>query len=171
MPNDITSTLGFIEETYKKYATTKMPYTYNFFDEQFAKAYKSDRQLGILINVFSFLAVIIACLGLYGLAVHSTSQRLKEVGIRKVMGANIFQLTLMLNKRFFLIAVIAFALASPIAYYFMEQWLLSFAYHVEIRWVAFGAGLIALVMIAVGTVSTQTIRAAMANPIIVLRNE
>jgi putative ABC transport system permease protein len=170
-PENISSTLAYIEENYKKLATTKMPYAISFFDEDFGKVYKADRQLGTLIYLFSIVAVLIACLGLYGLTTHTVNIRLKEIGIRKVLGAEIGQLTFMLARKFMVLIVIAFILASPVAYFFMNQWLRNFVYHTDINLFSFVIAILALLVVALATVSGQVWKAAVSKPTEVLRNE
>ncbi len=170
-PNNIPATLSYIEENYKKLATTKFPFAVSFFDEDFAKVYKSDRQLGKLINLFSGVAVIIACLGLYGLSIHTVAQRLKEIGIRKILGAGVGQITFMLSRKFLILVLIAFCLAAPLAYYVMDQWLQSFAYHVTLGIWTFLLTAAAMIFISLATVGSQTWSAAITNPVDVLRSE
>jgi putative ABC transport system permease protein len=170
-PTDIPATLSYIEESYKKLATTKLPFQISFFDEDFGKVYKTDRQLGKLINIFSVIAIVIACLGLYGLAVHTTNQRLKEIGIRKIMGASFAQISYMLSRKFVILVMLAFIIATPVAYYVMHEWLQTFAYHVTLEVSAFVITAVMMVLIALLTVGSQTWRAATSNPTEVLRGE
>lgn len=170
-PRDIAGTLSFIEETYKNLSTTKIPYSISFFDEEFGRAYKSDQQLGILINVFSAIAALVACLGLYGLSVHNVSLKLKEVSIRKIHGASLQQLVVLLGRKFIALVVVAFLIAAPVSYYFMNEWLAGFAYHIAIEPLSFILTVIVMVLIAVVTVGSQTWRAATVNPTVILRGE
>ena len=170
-PENIASTLAFIEENYRKLATTKMPYTVSFFDEDFGKVYKADRQLGTLIYLFSIVAIIIACLGLYGLTLHTVNIRLKEIVIRKILGAEHRQLVTLLAQKFFLLILISFAIASPVAYYFMKQWLQNFAYHTDISLVSFAMAILAMTMIAMATVGGQVWKAVLTKPTEGLRSE
>lgn len=170
-PDDIPSVLEHVEANYKKLATTKLPYTYNFFDEQFGRAYRSDRQLGVLTSIFSVVAVLIACLGLYGLSLDAVTLRLKEVGIRKVFGASLIQITRLLSSRFIILIFVAFILAMPVAYYIMDQWLTGFAYHIEIPLWVFPLTVFIMLAIAIMTVGMHTWRAARTNPAVTLRNE
>lgn len=170
-PEKIPDVLTYLESNYKKLATTKMPYTYHFFDEQFGSAYRSDRQLGVLTSIFCIVAVVIACLGLYGLSLDAVTQRLKEVGIRKVFGASLVQITRLLSQRFLSLILVSFALALPLAYYVMSQWLTQFTYHIDIPVWVFPVTAIAMLLIAILTVGLHTLKAARTNPAIVLRNE
>lgn len=164
-------TLSFIEDTYKKLATTKLPYTFSFFDVQYNDMYKTEHQLGKLITLFSVIAIVIAGLGLYGLSTHVISQRLKEVGVRKILGAKLWQLAFMLSAKFAVLVLIAFFIAAPIAYYIMDQWLMGFAYHAEIGAGTFLVTLISVTIFSMTIVGSQTWRAAGTNPVEVLRNE
>jgi putative ABC transport system permease protein len=170
-PENLPATLAYIEESYKKLATTKMPYTITFFDEDFGKTYKADQQLGMLIYIFSIVAVLIACLGLYGLTTHTVNIRLKEIGIRKVLGAEIGQLTFMLARKFIGLIVLAFVFASPVSWFFMNQWLQNFVYHTNISLYSFVGSILTLLVIALATVSTQVWKAAVSKPTEILRNE
>jgi putative ABC transport system permease protein len=170
-PQNINSTLSFIEENYKKLATTKMPYAISFFDDDFGNVYKADRQLGTLIYIFSVVAVIIACLGLYGLTMHTVNLRLKEIGIRKIMGAENSQLITILSRKFLVLILIAFMIASPIAYYFMNEWLQKFAYHTDINFVSFGVAIVTMIAISFATVGWQVWKAVLTRPTEVLRSE
>jgi putative ABC transport system permease protein len=167
----IPDVLTYLESNYKKLATTKMPYSYNFFDEQFGSDYRSDRQLGTLISLFCLVAVLIACLGLYGLSLDAVTLRLKEVGIRKVFGASLVQITTLLSRRFLSLIIAAFALALPIAWFVMNRWLSEFTYRIDIPLWVFPLSAFAMVFIALLTVGFHTLRAARTNPATVLRNE
>ena len=170
-PENIASTLSYIEENYKKLATGKMPYSISFFDEDFGKVYKADRQLGTLIYVFSIVAIIIACLGLYGLTLHTVNIRLKEIVIRKVLGAEHHQLVMILTQKFLVLILISFVIASPLAYYFMQSWLRNFAYHTEISVLSFVVAIVAMIGIAMTTVGVQVWKAALTRPTEGLRSE
>ncbi|MEL6942743.1 MAG: FtsX-like permease family protein, partial [Bacteroidota bacterium] len=153
--------------------TTKpgIPFRYTFLDERFAEMYESEQNMGITFSVFAMLAIFIACLGLFALAIFMIEQRKKEIGIRKVLGASISNIVLQLNKNFALLVLIASVIAIPLAWYLMNQWLQDFSYRMEMPWWIFAfAGLVAF-GIAFLTVSFQSIRAALANPIESLRNE
>jgi len=170
-PDDLPETLSYIEENYKKLATTKFPYSLSFFNEDFGNVYKADRQLGKLITLFSFVSVLVACIGLYGLSIHTVAQRLKEIGIRKILGAELGQITYMLSRKFVALVLIAFVVASPLAYFVMEQWLQTFAYHISFGPGTFVIAVVTMVLIALATVGSQTWRAAVTNPAEVLRRE
>ncbi len=147
------------------------PFEYNFLDEVFNSQYKADQQFGRVFGLFTFLAIAISCLGLFGLASYTNLQRTKEIGIRKVVGASLRNILVMLIKDFTQWVLLANLFAWPVAYYFMHSWLQSFAYRIEISiWVFVLSGLTAVV-IALATVSYQAIEAALANPVESLRYE
>ena len=170
-PENIASTLAYIEENYRKLATTKMPYSVSFFDEDFGKVYKADRQLGTLIYMFSMVAIVIACLGLYGLTMHTVNVRLREIGIRKILGAEHGQLVTILGRKFLILILISFAIATPVAYYFMDKWLQNFAYHTHISIFSFLIAIVSMTFIALATVGGQVWKAVLAKPTEVLRSE
>jgi ABC-type antimicrobial peptide transport system permease subunit len=147
------------------------PFEYKFVDEQFDKLFKTESLIGKLAGIFAVLAIIISCLGLFGLSSYTAERRTKEIGIRKVLGASVPGITTMLSKDFIRLVLISYVVAFPLAWFFMHQWLLDFEYRISISWMVFaGAGLIAL-LIALTTISFQAIRAAVANPIKSLRTE
>ena len=142
-----------------------------FLDESIEAFYESDNRLAAACKGFGFLAILISCLGLFGLATHATAQRVKEIGIRKVLGASVASIVSLLSREFLILVLIAFVVAAPIAYYFMEEWLKDFEYRMNTPWLAFPlAGLLALI-VAFLTVSFQSLKAAIANPIKALRSE
>ena len=140
-------------------------------DDDFNRQYKSERNLAGVITIFSVLTILVACLGLFGLTAYVTSQRKKEIGIRKVLGANVTGIVSMISSGFVKLVLIAMLLATPVAWFIMNKWLQDFAHRIEINaWVFVLAG-IAAVSIALLTVSFQAIRAALANPVKSLRTE
>lgn len=142
-----------------------------FFDESIAKFYESEQRAATLLRFATFIAISISCIGLLGLAAFSVARRTREIGIRKVLGATVTHIVALLSKDFLLLVLIAVLLATPVAWYFAQKWLSQFAYHIELQWWIFlSAGLIA-VGIALLTVSFQSIKAALANPVKSLRNE
>ncbi|HSU27959.1 MAG TPA: ABC transporter permease [Chitinophagaceae bacterium] len=147
------------------------PFAYSFFDETFGKMYNAESRLAILIRIFTFLAVFIACLGLFGLAAYTINQRAKEIGIRKIIGAGTARIIALLSKDFLLLVLIASVIAFPIAWWAMNIWLREFAYRINISgWVFVIAGAMALA-IAMIAISFQAIKAAIANPVKSLRAE
>ena len=146
-------------------------FDYYFLDEQFNQQYKNDQLFGKAFGIFAGFAIFIACLGLLGLPLFATAQRTKEIGVRKVLGASSTNIVLLLSKDFIGLVLIAFVIASPVAYFIMHQWLEDFAYRINIEWWVFAmAGLLA-VLIALSTISIQALRAARANPVKSLRTE
>lgn len=167
---NIKKSLQFIERTFRK-ANPAAPFEYRFVDEILAEYYESEENLSAIINSFTFLAILIACLGLLGLISFTVEQKTKEIGIRKVLGATISSVVVILSQEFAKLVMIANLIAWPIAYLVINQWLRGFAYHTDINPAIFiSAGVLALA-IALLTVSLQTIRAAFANPVEALRYE
>lgn len=163
-------TIAAIESKWKAVMPNR-PFSYFFLDEYFDKQYRAEDRFGRLFLNFAILAIFISCLGLLGLASYSTIQRTKEIGIRKVMGANVSNIVNLLSTDFLKLVLIAFIIASPIAWFGMYKWLQNFAYRSQFTWWIFlAAGLLA-VMIAFVTISFQAIKAAVANPVKSLRTE
>lgn len=159
-----------LEAQWKK-LTPDQPFSYRFMDNSFNSMYEAEQKIGNIAMIFALLAIFISCLGLFGLASFTAEQRTKEIGIRKVLGANTPQIVQLLSKDFLRLVFIALLIAIPIAWYGMQQWLQDFAYRIEISgWVFVAAGL-AAILIAVLSVSFQSIRAALANPVESLRAE
>jgi putative ABC transport system permease protein len=147
------------------------PFEYSFLDDNIQKLYKEDRRTSKIITTFALIAMIICSLGLYGLSSYMAERRFKEIGIRKVMGASVRQIVAMMSAEFVKLVLIAFVFAVPIAWYGMGKWLQGFAYRIEINWLVFGlAGIIALA-IALVTVSFESIKSAMGDPVKSLRSE
>ncbi|MBB6127607.1 ABC transporter permease [Mucilaginibacter lappiensis] len=168
--NNINMAINTIREAWHK-AQPEKPFGYAFLDERFQKLYNSEQQQGSLFTIFSFIAIFIACLGLFGLSAFTITQRVKEIGVRKVLGASIPQIVTELSKDFLKLVLIASVIALPIAWYTMSKWLLDFAFRISIQWWVFVmAGVIAIV-IAFVTISFQSIKAATANPVKSLRSE
>lgn len=162
--------LASLERVYNKF-NPEYPLTYRFLDDEYEQTYRSEIVIGTLANIFAIFAVVIACLGLFGLASFTAEQRRKEIGIRKVMGASVPGIVMLLSREFIVLVVGAYAVAAPIAYYVMTDWLQEFAFHTEISiGILAGAGILAVV-IAWLTVSYQSVRAASANPVVSLRAE
>jgi len=148
-----------------------LEFDYTFLDEHFAKLYRSDKQVSVVMSILAALAVFIACLGLFGLATFTAQRRTKEIGIRKVMGASVFQITSLLSRDFLKLVLISFLIAAPIAWIGMSKWLQDFAYRIQLNpWVFVIAGFAAL-LIALLTISFQSIRAAVGNPVKALRTD
>ena len=147
------------------------PFTYQFSDQEYTKLYKNEQLVGKLSNYFAFLAIFISCLGLFGLAMSTAEQKTKEIGVRKVLGASIPSIVGMLAANFLKPVIIAMCIGFPIAWYLMNYWLQDFAYKVELEWWIFAFAALIIVIIALITVSYQSIRAAMTNPVNSLRTE
>ncbi len=162
--------IAAVEKQYKKYGDGA-PFSYYFLDKTFEAKYQTDQQAGTLFNVFAGIAIFISCLGLFGLATYTAQVKVREIGIRKVLGASVTGIVQLITKDFLQLVLIAIVVASPIAWWAMNKWLQGFAYRIGINvWVFAVAGIIAIV-IALATVSFQAIRAAMRNPIKSLRTE
>lgn len=167
---DVTALIKNIETTWKSMAPD-MPFSYQFLDESFDNMYRAEQRVGKVALSFALLAIFIACLGLFGLAAYMAEQRTKEIGVRKVLGASVTSITALLSKDFVKLVCIASLIAFPVAWWAMSTWLRDFAYRVNISWWVFAlAGFIAL-LIAVLTVSSHAIKAALTNPVKSLRNE
>ncbi|MFB9840852.1 ABC transporter permease [Mucilaginibacter ginsenosidivorans] len=154
------------DQTYPDYV-----FEYRFLDEKIASFYKQESQLSQLYKIFAVIAIFLSCLGLYGLASFMAVQRIKEVGIRKVLGASAGNIVYLFSKEFIVLIAIAFAIATPIAWYYMHQWLQDYVYRINISWWLFAAGGLASILIALATISFQAVKAAMANPVKSLRSE
>jgi putative ABC transport system permease protein len=169
-PGDIYSRVALIEAKWKV-AANGMPFNYTFMDNDFNNLYHAEQQTGHLFITFAVFAILIACLGLFGLVTYAAEQRTKEIGIRKVLGARVGGIVALLSKDFTKLVLIAALIAFPVAWWFMHQYLQSFAYRTEISWWIFPVAGITALAIALFTVSFQTIRAALANPVESLRRE
>ena len=166
----VSENLKFIEETFKK-NFPNLPFNYEFVDEEYAKKFAAEERIASLAKVFTILAILISCLGLFGLASFVAEQRTKEIGVRKVLGATVANLWVLLSKDFLQLVIISLLIATPIAYYAMDQWIQKFTYRTDITWwIFFVAGLSALI-ITIATVSFQSIKAALSNPTKSLRTE
>ena len=162
--------LSWIEKVYRQFDKSN-PLEFSFLDQNFARQYAAEQKQSTLSLIFTILAISLAALGLFGLAAFAAQQRVKEIGIRKVLGASVGSIITMLSKDFIKLVLIAIAIATPIAWMVMHQWLQGFAYHISIHWWFFGlAGILAL-LITLATISVHAIRAALANPVNSLRNE
>lgn len=169
-PGELSGTVAMLQDAWEQLAP-EWPFQYQFVDERLQQVYQAELQTQQLVRVFTLLTVLISCLGLFGLATLTTERRVKEIGIRKVLGASVQQLVLLLSRDFTRWVVLAFIVACPLAYFAVRFWLQNFAERVSIAWWVFGlSGLLAIV-IAWLTISYQSVRAALANPVDSLRNE
>jgi len=163
-------TVAGIEKVWTKFAPD-YPLTYNFLDKNYDRMYRAEQNLSTLLWLFTAIAIVIGCLGLIGLAAYASEQRVKEIGIRKVLGADATGLVLLLSKDFARLIGVSFVLAFPLVWWSMNNWLQDFAYRIEIRAQVFIVTAVVVLLIAMLTISFQTIRAAMANPVKSLRAE
>ena len=168
--NNIASSLAHLEKTWKKFLP-EIPYQYNFLDERFAALYEAEEKQGTLFTVFACIAIFIACLGLFGLSAFAITQRFKEIGVRKVLGANVSSIVTLLSKDFLKLVLIAAIIAFPVAWYAMYTWLQDFAYRISMPWWIFLFAAITALLVALITVSSQAIKAALMNPVKSLRTE
>ncbi|MEX1240636.1 MAG: ABC transporter permease [Cyclobacteriaceae bacterium] len=170
LPDETENTIKALEQICKE-MNPSYPFEYSFVDQDIANMYKAEQRLGSLFNVFAVLAIVISCLGLYGLSAYLAERRTRELGIRKVLGASGFQLVYLLSATFTRPILIATAIATPLAWYGMSQWLTGFAYHVTIDWAIFVVAFLSALVIAWLTVSFESIKAATTNPVKSLRSE
>jgi ABC-type antimicrobial peptide transport system permease subunit len=169
-PGSISGSLQFVENTWNR-VIPEYPFEYKFLDETFDRMFRAEEKIGTVLKYFAGLAVFIACLGLFGLASFMAEQRTKEIGIRKVLGASVSQVTLLLCREFFMLVLLANLIAWPVAYFLMKNWLQNYAYHTGLGLYIFAAAMAAALVVAVISVSFQAIRAAIANPVDSLRYE
>jgi ABC-type antimicrobial peptide transport system permease subunit len=162
--------LGAIEQVVKKYKPDD-PFEYRFVDEEYAKKFDNEKRIGKLATSFAILAIFISCLGLFGMASFMAEQRTKEIGVRKVLGASVFNLWGLLSKEFVVLVSISLLIAIPLASYFMDKWLQNFTYRAGLSWWIFAAAGMGALVITLLTVSSQAIRAALTNPVKALRSE
>ena len=160
----VKESMALVEATWNKHVTGH-PFDPYFLDQHFAKIYQSDKQVSTVVLILAILAIIISCLGLFGLASHAAERRLKEIGIRKVLGATVQNIVTMISKDFVKLVIIANLIAWPIAWFAVYNWLNDFAYRISISWWVFGIAGIIAVVIALATVSYQAIRAGYSNPV------
>ncbi|MFD2600289.1 ABC transporter permease [Sphingobacterium corticis] len=162
--------LNDIEQTFKKH-NPEYPFNYTFVDEAFALKFARSERIYRLVVVFAGLTIFISCLGLFGLAAYTAQSRTKEIGVRKVLGASVFGITQLLSREFLVLVLIAFVVASPIAWWAMSRWLDDYSYKIAIEWWIFALTALLAVVITLATVSFQSIKAAIANPVNSLRDE
>lgn len=168
--HNMAGTLAALEKIWRKYLP-EIPYQYTFLDENFTKLYKSEQRQGTIFTVFACIAILIACLGLFGLSAFSISQRIKEIGVRIVLGAKVNSIVTLLSRDFLKLVLIAAVIAFPVAWYTMTHWLEDFAYRINIHWWVFVLSAFMAIVVALGTVSFHAIKAAMSNPVNSLRSE
>jgi ABC-type antimicrobial peptide transport system permease subunit len=167
---DVPAQVAAVEKIFNR-LNPGYPMDYHFLDETFDSIYRSETMLRKLAQVFAVVAVLISCLGLFGLSVFTAEQRRKEIGIRKILGASVMNVTGLLSKQFLALVLTGILLATPISWYMMNNWLSGFAYHTDLSaWIFVIAGILAI-LIALATVSFQSVKAALANPVNSLKAE
>jgi putative ABC transport system permease protein len=167
---DLPATMAFVQQKWQE-LFPQNPYEYSFLDEEFNKQYRADEKIGRTFLVFTGIAIFIACLGLFGLATFVAQQRTKEIGVRKVLGASVTSIVGLVSKDFVKLVVVSFVIATPLSYVLISKWLENFASRISIGWLTFIIAGMALLVIALLTVSYQSIKAAVANPVKSLRSE
>ena len=169
-PGQTKQALATIEKVCKE-LNPNFTFTYTFSDQEYQKLYENEQVISKLSDAFAFLAIFISCLGLLGLAMFTAEQRTKEIGIRKVLGASVVSLFTLLSREFIVLVVIALLIASPVSWYFMNEWLLNYHYHIDVAWWVFLLSGVIAILITLATVSFQSAKAALMNPIKSLRSE
>ncbi len=164
---------GLLSSMKKKWDDLKAqsPFSYSFLDDRFKNTYKAEQNIGRILAIFAGLTILVACLGLFGLATFTAEQRTKEIGIRKVLGANVAGIVSLISKGFLVLVILAFLIAAPVAWFVMNKWLEGFAYRTHISWWIFALAAFLAAFITIITISFKAIKAALANPVMSLRNE
>ncbi len=168
--NNTADNISKLEKIFRQY-NPQYPAEFVFADESYARKFKSQQRTGTLATLFAALTIFISCLGLFGLATYMAENRIKEIGVRKVLGASVFSITSLLSKDFLKLVGISLVIASPVAWWAMDKWLENYSYHISIEWWVFAAAGILSILIALATVSYQSIKAAVSNPVKSLRTE
>jgi putative ABC transport system permease protein len=169
-PENLPQTITAIKKRYEAFFPGNL-FNYYFLDEKFNEQYREDRLFGKVFGLFSGLAIFIACLGLFGLSLYTITQRTKEIGVRKVLGASVHHIVLLLSKDFIKLVGIATIIAFPTAWWVMNNWLGDFAYRIDLAWWFFAAAALLALVIAMATISFHAIRSALSNPVNSLRSE
>ena len=164
---------GLIREIERTWSSINpdAPFVYSFLDKDFQKNYEKDQRASGIVGYFTFIAILVACLGLFGLSAFSAEQRTREIGIRKVLGASVSHVAVLLSKDFIKLVLIAIVIASPLAWYAMNKWLQGFAYQIKISWWMFLIAAVSALLITLITVGFQAMKVAIANPVNSLRTE
>ena len=162
--------LGKIEAVCKTYSPS-VPFSYKFADDEYAKKFATEERIGKLASCFAGLAIFISCLGLFGMASFMAEQRIKEIGVRKVLGASVFGLWRLMSRDFVALVIVSLLIATPVSYYFMHNWLQHYTYRAELSWWIFALSALIALVITLVTISFQTLKVAMSNPIKSLRSE
>jgi putative ABC transport system permease protein len=167
---DLTGQIALIRSEWNRFFPGN-PFEYSFLDERFNSQYRADQRFGQVFGLFTLLAIVVACLGLFGLASFTTAQRTKEIGIRKVLGATVGEIVRMLYREFTVLILVAFVIATPLAWYAVTQWLQSYAFRTDLPWWLFVMPFVVVLLTSLLTVSFQSIKAALMNPVKSLRSE
>lgn len=167
---ETTAIIDALEKNWKALSPDQ-PFSYRFLDESFARMYRTEMRIGKIAGIFGLLSILVSCLGLFGLAAFTTEQRTKEIGIRKVLGASVSSVVGLLSRDFLKLILVSLLIATPLAYYFMKQWLSDFAYRIDIAWWVFALSGALAIVVAFLTVGYQSMKAALRNPVRSLRNE
>lgn len=168
--NNEAKAIKAVEKYFHQY-NGDLRYDYNFLDDEFNQLYQTEQQTATLVNIFACIAIFISCLGLFGLATYTAQIRVKEIGIRKVLGASVANIMAMLSKDFLMLILLAFLIASPVAWYVINKWLQGYVYRVQLHWWLLGIPGIIAIMIALASIIFQSVKAAIANPVKSLRSE
>lgn len=168
--DNIANTLSFVENVWNELAPHR-PFEYLFLNQEYEKLYRTEEKAGKIFTSFSLLAIIIACLGLLGLASFAAEQKKKEIGIRKVLGAGAFSIVVLLSKEFSKLIIMAAGFAIPLSYFAMQKWLENFAFKISIGYEIILFAVISTMMIALITISFQTVKVSLLNPAKVLKDE
>jgi putative ABC transport system permease protein len=167
---NLPKTIAFIETKWKTLAPNR-PFEYKFLDEDYNNQYRSEHRLGSIMNISSSIAMILACFGLFGLSAYAAQQRIKEMGIRKVLGASLGQIALVLSKDFIRLVIFSLLIAFPLAWLAIGKWLQDFAYKTNISWLSFALAAVVAIALSIATISYQALKAGLANPVKSLRTE
>jgi putative ABC transport system permease protein len=159
-----------IQTIYKKY-DQDTPFNYTFMDDAFNQQYKAEDRLAAIFSIFTVITILLAGMGLFGLAAFTIEQRTKEIGVRKILGASLSSISTLLSKDFLKLVLLAILIASPVAWWAMHNWLQSFAYRINIQWWMFASAALLAIIIAIIAVSYHALKAAIANPVKSLRSE
>ena len=168
--NDLPGLINSVEEQWGA-KFSESPFQYFFLDEFFNQQYQKDRQFSIVLWLFTILAIIIACMGLFGITLYSVIKKGKEISIRKVLGATIWNITSLLSKDYLKLVIIAACFAVPVAYLILQNWLEEYAFHIALNWWFFTIPVAVILVLAFLTISSQAVKAARANPVKNLRSE
>ncbi|MGZ3752763.1 MAG: ABC transporter permease [Mucilaginibacter sp.] len=168
--NDAQKAISAAQQVWQQY-NHEVPFSYAFLDETFSQLYNTEQHTGSLFNLFAFVTIFISCLGLFGLATYSAQVKTREIGIRKVLGASVAGIIRLLATEFVILIIVALAIAVPIGWYTMNKWLMEFAYRIDMQWWVFAVAGLTAIIVAFVTISFQSLKAALANPVKSLRSE